>query len=77
MPAVTVTTARNANRCGGASSGLGCCVVAQAELGIGTATLVATGTGVAQVAAAQDVETQGSAPAGALKRMGRGGGKMR
>ena len=35
MPAVTVTAARNANRCGGAGSGLGCCVVAQVGLGTG------------------------------------------
>ena len=80
MPAVTVTAARNANRCDGACSGLG----------TGTAALVATGTGVAQVAAAQDVETQGSdvararqrvdvqgsAPAGALKRLGWGGDEV-
>ena len=63
MPAVTVTVARNVNRCGGVGSGLGCCVVAQAGLSTGTTTLVSTGTGVAQVAAAQDVETQGSAVA--------------
>ena len=90
MPAVTVTAARNANRCGGAGSGLGCCVVVQAGLGTGTTILVATGTDVAQVAAVQDVETQGSAvacarqrvdvqgsaPTGALKRLGRGGDEV-
>ena len=103
MPAVTVTVVRDANRCGGAGSGLGCCVVAQAGLGTGrqwhrdggsaglmTVALVATGTGVAQVAAAQVVETQGSVvararqrvdvqgsePAGALRRRGRGGDEV-
>ena len=35
MPAVAVTVARGANRCGGADSGLGYCVVAQAGLGTG------------------------------------------
>ena len=35
MPAVTVTAARGANRCGDAGSGLGCCVVAQVRLGTG------------------------------------------
>ena len=35
MPAVTVTAARNANRCGGAGSRIGCCLVAQAGLSIG------------------------------------------
>ena len=33
VPTVTVTAARGANRCAGAGSGLGCCVVAQAGLG--------------------------------------------
>ena len=35
MPAVTVTTARGVNRCGGAGSGLGCCAIAQSGLGTG------------------------------------------
>ena len=35
MPAVAVTAARGANRCGGAGSGLGCCAMAQSGLGTG------------------------------------------
>ena len=33
MPAVAMTKARGANRCGGAGLGLGCCAMAQSGLG--------------------------------------------